>query len=509
MIHNSRLILGPPGCGKTYTLIGLVKDALQRGIHPSRIGVVSFTTKAIGEFVTRSCVEFKLDRKDFPHFKTLHATGYHGLGLQTTDVMGRDDYNKAGDMLGVDFYGADAVSPHDGVLLPSIGGSGSKYLQMIMRASYRQVSLDEEYNYTGDRNLFFDKLVHIDRQLTRYKEENLKFDFCDMIKKYPELVAPPSLDMLIVDEAQDLTPLQWSMVSFMADNSEETIIAGDDDQAIHRWTGVDVHRLMEVSDRVDVLKQSYRLPHAVWSLATRISRRIPDRMEKEFFPREEDGNVTRVFSLRSVPLHEGSWTLMARTNGYAQDMADQLREWGYYFSVKGKTSISRETLDVMSVWKDLQEGKAVGISRLTSFYKGVSKTGEDAVVKRGSIKLFDATAPDDLLTYDKLVSQYGLLAPLTRNAASIARLSEEERLYIRAIERRGESIEDEPRIKLSTIHAMKGGEDDNVAVYTGSTKACLEGKHPEDEHRIFYVAVTRAKENLYIIESDKKYRYMI
>ena len=56
---------------------------------------------------------------------------------------------------------------------------------------------------------------------------------------------------------------------------------------------------------------------------------------------------------------------------------------------------------------------------------------------------------------------------------------------------------------------MKGGEDDNVAVYLGSTKNCVEGKYPEDEHRIFYVAVTRAKQNLYLIESDKTYRYEI
>jgi superfamily I DNA/RNA helicase len=38
----------------------------------------------------------------------------------------------------------------------------------------------------------------------------------------------------------------------------------------------------------------------------------------------------------------------------------------------------------------------------------------------------------------------------------------------------------------------------------------MEGsKHPEDEHRVFYVAVTRAKENLYLIDSNKKYRYVI
>ena len=87
MIPNATLILGPPGCGKTYTLIERVQAKLQEGVHPSRIGVVSFTTKAINEFIDRACSKFNLTRNDFPHFRTLHATGYHGLGLQRGDVM--------------------------------------------------------------------------------------------------------------------------------------------------------------------------------------------------------------------------------------------------------------------------------------------------------------------------------------------------------------------------------------------------------------------------------------
>ena len=56
---------------------------------------------------------------------------------------------------------------------------------------------------------------------------------------------------------------------------------------------------------------------------------------------------------------------------------------------------------------------------------------------------------------------------------------------------------------------MKGGEDDNCVVYLGSTWSCVETKYPDDEWRALYVAVTRTKENLYLLESDKKYRYSI
>ena len=130
-------------------------------------------------------------------------------------------------------------------------------------------------------------------------------------------------------------------------------------------------------------------------------------------------------------------------------------------------------------------------------------------MQRGSTALLDMLPPDAEVNYQELVKDFGMLAPLDRDAKDIARLSMDEKLYIAAIERRGESIEGNPRIKLSTIHAMKGGEDDNVAVYLGSTQACMESKNPEDEHRVFYVAVTRAKQNLYLIESDKKYRYIL
>ena len=509
-MRNSKLILGPPGCGKTYTLIEEVKKAIGEGVSSTRIGVVSFTKKAISEFIDRACSEFPTLTKDnFPHFKTLHATGFHGLGLESSDVMGREDYRSLSGMLGVDFEGGDATSVDDGISIPAIGGSGAKYLQMIMRATYREVTLEQEYNMQGDYNLYFEKLNQIYAQLLAYKSHVTKVDFSDMISQYIDNVDPPHLDLLIIDEAQDLTPLQWTMARKMADNAGEVIIAGDDDQAIHRWTGVDVQRFVDSSDKVKVLSKSYRLPRAVFKVSQDIARRIPNRIPKPFHPREDEGNVQWMYRVEDLPLEQGSWTIMARTNGFVKNIADRLRSIGYFFSIKGHPSIKQEYIHVMSIWKDLQKGYALPVETIKRFYKSVPKTKEHAVVARGSASLLDMLAPDADVDYHELVKDFGMLAPLDRDAKDIAKLSREEKLYMEAIERRGESIDGVPRIKLSTIHAMKGGEDDNVGVYLGSTQACMEGKHPEDEHRVFYVAVTRAKQNLYLIQSEKKYRYEI
>ena len=70
----------------------------------------------------------------------------------------------------------------------------------------------------------------------------------------------------------------------MSEHADEVLIAGDDDQAIHRWTSVNVEDFINCTDRVEVLNQSYRLPRSVWELSMRISNRIPGRLEKEFFP---------------------------------------------------------------------------------------------------------------------------------------------------------------------------------------------------------------------------------
>ena len=127
----------------------------------------------------------------------------------------------------------------DGLMMQS-ARDGNKYLTIINRAAMRRVSLEEEFRITADYDLHFPLVEKLSAMYTSYKSETGKHDFTDMILTMVEQGTAPTLDLLIVDEAQDLTPLQWEQVKLLRNNAKRTYYAGDDDQAIFRYTGVDV-----------------------------------------------------------------------------------------------------------------------------------------------------------------------------------------------------------------------------------------------------------------------------
>ena len=73
----------------------------------------------------------------------------------------------------------------------------------------------------------------------------------------------------------------------------------------------------------------------------------------------------------------------------------------------------------------------------------------------------------------------------------------------------GEELSKEARVKLSTIHAAKGGEADNVLLILDNTKTIREAieksqDKEDEENRVWYVGVTRTKQNLYIMAAKKE-----
>ena len=90
------IILGPPGTGKTTTLLNLVDDFLRAGTDIKKIGYFSFTRKAAQEAVSRAEKKFKIDSDQIPHFRTLHSLAFRMLGAKKEQVMDVADYRDFG-----------------------------------------------------------------------------------------------------------------------------------------------------------------------------------------------------------------------------------------------------------------------------------------------------------------------------------------------------------------------------------------------------------------------------
>jgi len=88
---------------------------------------------------------------------------------------------------------------------------------------------------------------------------------------------------------------------------------------------------------------------------------------------------------------------------------------------------------------------------------------------------------------------------------------QKEILYLRNLIASKENLKDKARIWLSTIHAIKGGEEDNVILSLHQGRTIQQGikssvDKQDEEHRVWYVGITRARNNLYKLRAKKKLR---
>jgi hypothetical protein len=212
--------------------------------------------------------------------------------------------------------------------------------------------------------------------------------------------------------------------------------------------------------------------------------------------------------LFDVDIDRGSWTIMARTNKIVQNVAEALRDDGYLYNLYGNPSLNQGMIKNMNTWELLQQGSKLSLQMIKDLYAALPKVGDNAKIKRGVTKQLDFLEHDLILGYDDLVNNYGLIAPKETTSRDMLNVSKDDRFYMDALTRRGEDFES-PRIDISTIHAMKGGEDDNIMLMSASSRACVMNENQDDEHRVFYTGVTRTKENLHIIEAESENRYQI
>lgn len=492
---NTKIIIGPPGTGKTTTLLNMVDDLLSAGVSPSKIGFMSFTKKSISEAVSRATERFHLDQKDFTYFRTLHSLSFYMLGLKQSAVVEEKHYRELSELLGIEFTGKTATE--DGNLAEMAEGDQMLFVESLARM--RCEDLEKCYN-TQDVDFGLNELTQFRDTYKKYKIANMLYDFTDMLEMFMTRGVKPDLHTLFIDEAQDLCLLQWKIIDQMSEHAQHTIIAGDDDQAIFRWSGADPDHLIERCSRhqTTVLTQSFRVPIKVHAVANIVIKETANRVDKTYLPADRQGDVQYVNSIDELDLTKGNWLFLTRNSYLIRELTKTLFEMGFPFQTKWASTNDNRFVKAAFSWSRLLNGDRIAIDDCKNMLYLMTNNKYKLA---WHAKDFAGMEDINMLELDKKIV---LKSTVAQWYDALDKIPAEDRIFIRQCRQRGESFLKAPRIQISTIHGAKGGECDNVVVLTDISARTYKAyeNNPDDEYRAFYVAMTRAKERLFIVAPE-------
>jgi superfamily I DNA/RNA helicase/DNA polymerase III epsilon subunit-like protein len=266
------LVLAGPGAGKTFCLIQRIRHLVEeRGFEPSRIVAVTFTNRAAGEIASRLASVLG-DRAEAVTRGTIHA-----LCVQLLRE-----------------HGEEAGVPK------GFGIADEEYqLQALRRAGFYKegqkwpLTRFSRHRLTGEP--LGDWLTPIYERYRAHLAKRNLLDFDDLIASTEVLLRTREAtatriaarwDYLLIDEAQDLTPAQYRVLSRLARDHRNIFVVGDDEQSIFGFAGADSTVLTTfINDhritRSIVLDENRRCSRQIFDAARRLISRNPREHHKD------------------------------------------------------------------------------------------------------------------------------------------------------------------------------------------------------------------------------------
>jgi superfamily I DNA/RNA helicase len=424
------------------------------------IGVLSFTRAAAQEITRRAARSGRIR-----FIGTVHSLAYRVSEMSSEQVADPKAF--------AEWYGTDRSEI-------------SKALTVAGVAWATGVTLQDAYIKAGLLTPYY-RFEHLVGSYLKWKSAFGFVDFDDMINLGRSAEKQP-FDYLIVDEAQDLNDRQIEFILTCCSPETRLIFAGDDDQAIYTWSGANPHSMIDLSTTKEVLSQSYRIPPSVHRVAELTVNQILRRQPKVYSPRVPvEGSAT---GDGPVPSDKGPETLKGV-------IADGIRLAGHYDQLDLKephTALFRDNYIMAEVEEDL-------IVRAVPYSGGPN--GRRSMFELPRVQLARAIKCEDFDRIKKL-SKY-LCNPESRpspedwiTAIDWSRCQDKEYHYVMNVDHLAD-----PLVHLSTIHGFKGREDGNIVLFAQHSGAVEFGSDSqcdfEDEVRVWYVGITRAKNQLAVV----------
>lgn len=526
-------LVGPPGTGKTTASLALVREWFQKhGGRPDNVAYLTFTKDAAAEAVGRLVKEGVISDPDqaMPYFKTIHALAYAGLAR---DRGGKINVVSTGDMkefvkeTGLEgtysTYGWEDLSQVYQQMRDFGRSEWDKALSAyrLSRISVRELSQLDLARSRPSR--IANETIPVELEVYRsfvaryeaFKAKRGLVDFEDMLYYALEKMRPlDNVKFVVVDEAQDLSPILNLIVGRLFPNAELMVFAGDADQAIFQFAAADASIFIDRYHKSDWkihLTQTNRFGQGIVDFTQKIIKRVRTRIDAPVF-----GIAGRQHSISRVgqfkPMVADMMILHRHVKGCQEVGAAYIAAGLPFRNERGKDPLgSGARMQGFWAMRDLSEGKPISWAAagrlvgdlMPSTFVSDDGTEKERLIVHGGKSVLQEEQPG-LVNLEDLVER----EILTPAGASVVRMKDLRKLkhaddlayYERVIEN-GYSLMSEKMPVITTMHGSKGREAPHVVVFSEMGGKCW--KDPDTEHRLAYVAASRTYGTLEVCQERK------
>lgn len=542
--NRTFLTVGPPGTGKTTYVVRQCESAVSRWCEKTReapqlcrdVLITTLTRAAASELRSRG-----LEIAPY-QIGTLHSHAYRSLSFPKLCVnkSQADEFNEW----------CDNPHFHISACGESRGDPGER--KHTRHGDY----LREQYFFhrarRTPRHVWPEQLTIFADKYETWKTLSNYLDFADCIDDAYDTVdcAPGNPSVIFVDEAQDHDRSELRLIRKWAERCETLVVVGDPLQNLYEWRGSEPHLLEDdvPPGNVRVLSQSYRVPRAVHQFALQIADKIRDHRDFAYRPRDFEGEVRRIDSpLRPGRVEDilldaerryldhGKTVMFLASCGYMLNcLVACLKERGIPFW----NPFSRSN----GAFNPLTPARGLGVGhRLLNYLRPREDVFGDesrmwtahellkwiewiqirSILVNGAYKQLKEQAasqqahwpvePDYVESLFRDHGEYESLAEGISTAWLLARVKDDKfkrlKYAVNIFEKHGrKAFEDDPKVIVGTIHSVKGGEGDVVYISPELSPKFFDTYEMSSTRdqitRMFYVAVTRAKETLVLCEQE-------
>lgn len=583
-VDGPMMVLAGPGSGKTAVITGRVRYLLEEmKIAPQTILVITFTKAAATEMRERF-VKLMGESKGV-QFATFHSIFFmilrvsYGYGV---DRIISEETTR--NFLKEKIRTLDLEEGDEKDFIKNVIGE-------ISRVKSEGVVIENYYSISCPEEAFRD----IFRSYEAFMKERGLIDFDDMMilcdklfSDYPHILEAwqSKFTYILIDEFQDVSRLQFELVSKMAKPLNNIFIVGDDDQSIYRFRGAKPEIMLGFEKiypncKKVILNENYRSTEAILNFAGSVIHKNKQRFDKKIvaakgesgslpviksFPdrRTEDTAIVKdIIKSHEAGIPFSEIAIVYRTNVAARPVVTKLIEYNIPFIMKemapsiynhfiaknimdyleianGDRSrsrflnimnrpnryLTRESLaDAVTLNRDKVE--YVSFIRWTDAYKGRNWMAERIntlqfhLAKLAELSPFGAIHYiRKAIGYDRFLTEYAderhidaeelfdILEEIEEAAKPYSTLKEWKESIEEFNKKQKEEFEknknsDRDAVVISTMHGCKGLEFEKVYIPEAVEgiipyKKAIRQSDIEEERRLFYVAITRAKKELMI-----------